>query len=81
MQNLSKKEFLEWTNQEGKTIIFCSHILEDVDRLVDKVLVLHKGRNLYCGMVADLIAHQEADTFVDAFLKIVGTTNDSGQFN
>jgi ABC-2 type transport system ATP-binding protein len=57
--------------KEGKTILFCSHILEDVDRLVDKVLVLHKGRNLFEGELADLIAMQRADTFVNAFKKIV----------
>ncbi len=68
-------------NQEGKTIIFCSHILEDVDRLVDKVLVLHKGMNLFCGQVADLMVQQSVDTFVDSFLRIVEKTNESERFN
>lgn len=74
-------DLIQQLNQQGKTIVFCSHILEDVDRLVDKVLVLHKGRDLFSGSVADLIARQGADTFVNAFLKIVGSTNGSGQFN
>lgn len=74
-------DLIQSLNKRGKTIIFCSHILEDVDRLVDKALVLHKGKNLFCGKVADLIVQQHADTFVNAFLKIVETTNDSGRFN
>jgi ABC-2 type transport system ATP-binding protein len=67
--------------QQGKTILFCSHILEDVDRLVDKVLVLHKGRNLFCGQVADLTVQQNADSLVNAFLKIVEKQNERGRFN
>jgi ABC-2 type transport system ATP-binding protein len=67
---------------QGKTILFCSHILEDVDRLVDKVLVLHKGRSLFEGDVAELIARQKADSLVNAFLGIVGVNNDeAGRFN
>ena len=74
-------DLIQNLNRQGKTIIFCSHILEDVDRLVDKVLVLHKGKNLFCGRVADLMVKQDAGTFVDAFLKIVGATNESDRFN
>jgi ABC-2 type transport system ATP-binding protein len=52
----------------GKSILFCSHILEDVDRLVDNVLILHKGRNLYHGTVSDLCLQRGTDRLVDAFL-------------
>lgn len=74
-------DLIQGLNRRDKTIIFCSHILEDVDRLVDKVLVLHKGENLCCGQVADMIAQQDADDFVNAFLKIVGTQNDARRFD
>ena len=58
--------------QEGKTILFCSHILEDVDRLVDKVLVLDKGENLFMGR-PDTFCNQFATTsFVQAFLNCIG---------
>lgn len=57
--------------KEGKTILFCSHILEDVDRLVDRVLILHKGKSLFHGTVADLCTCQSSTDFVDGFLKIV----------
>ena len=30
--------------REGKTILFCSHILNDVERLCDSVAVMHKGK-------------------------------------
>ena len=44
---------------QGKTILFCSHILHDVDRLVDNILLLHKGTSLFFGKPEELV-HQEA---------------------
>ncbi|MCD4718363.1 MAG: ABC transporter ATP-binding protein [Desulfobacula sp.] len=29
--------------QEGKTILFCSHILNDVERLCDRIAIMHSG--------------------------------------
>lgn len=56
---------------QGRTILFCSHILEDVDRLVDKVLVLHKGKKLYEGEPLNLAQQQGCDTFVEGYLSLV----------
>ncbi|TWI77204.1 ABC-2 type transport system ATP-binding protein [Desulfobotulus alkaliphilus] len=30
--------------QKGKTILFCSHILNDVERMADRIVILHQGR-------------------------------------
>ncbi len=67
--------------QEGKTILFCSHILEDVDRLVDNVLVLHKGKRLFTGKLSTLCAEQKSDSFVDAFLTLVKREDPNVQIN
>jgi len=56
---------------EGKTILFCSHLLEDVDRLVDDVLILHKGQNLFHGPPSVLCRQQACKKFVDAFLNLI----------
>ena len=56
---------------QGKSILFCSHILEDVDRLVDKVLVLHKGKKLFEGPPLSLAEQQAGSTFVDGYLSLV----------
>lgn len=63
---------LESLKAEGRTILFCSHILEDVDRLVDQVLVLHKGQKLFFGLPGDLIREEEKDTFIQAFINRIG---------
>lgn len=40
----------------GKSILFCSHLLDDVERITEQVAILHRGRMLYDGAIADLCA-------------------------
>lgn len=55
----------------GKTILFCSHILGDVDRLVDSLLVLDKGQTLFHGLPADFIDQENADSIESAYLCLI----------
>src|SRR5690606_26482952 len=47
---------LEATKQEGKTIIFTSHVLQDVERVVDDVLILDHGKVRVAGPLDELKA-------------------------
>ncbi len=57
--------------EEGKTILFCSHILNDVDKLVDNILLLHKGKKIFCGTPKELTIQEKKDSIEDAFVSIV----------
>ena len=63
---------------EGKTILFCSHILGDVDRLVDQLLVLHQGRMLFHGLPGELMAAQGAADIESAFLALIAAHDGAG---
>jgi ABC-2 type transport system ATP-binding protein len=48
------KKMLNRFKQEGKTILICSHNLNDIDVLCDKVAILNKGEILYSGELDEL---------------------------
>jgi len=50
--------FIHDLRDQGKSILFCSHLLDDVERITDHVAILHHGNLLYDGAVADLCADQ-----------------------
>jgi len=64
--------------REGKTILFCSHILEDVDRLVDNILLLHKGRKLFFGSPDELTRRENCSSMAEAFVCTVQREENDG---
>ena len=71
-------DLIQRLKEEGKTILFCSHILGDVDRLVDQLLVLHQGRMLFHGLPGDLIAAHGAANIESAFLALIAAHDGVG---
>ena len=57
--------------EAGKTILFCSHILNDVDKLVDNVLLLHKGKKLFHGTPAKLAKQEKQPDLAKAFVSVI----------
>jgi ABC-2 type transport system ATP-binding protein len=45
--------------QHGKSLILCTHLLGDVERVCDTVLILHRGRLLRQGAVSELCAARQ----------------------
>lgn len=64
--------------EAGKTILFCSHILEDVDRLVDSILILHKGKKLFHGKPVELTAQEIKSSMAEAFVSLVNKEEANG---
>jgi len=57
--------------EEGKAVIFSTHHLDEVERLCDKVLIIHAGRLVYAGSLADLSALTGKTTLADSFFHFV----------
>ncbi len=51
-------DLIQDLQQQGKSILFCSHLLDDVERITNQVAILHKGDLLYDGNIHDLCAQQ-----------------------
>jgi ABC-2 type transport system ATP-binding protein len=50
------KELLQELAARGRTILYCSHILEVVERLCDHLVILHEGSVVAAGPTAELVA-------------------------
>jgi sodium transport system ATP-binding protein len=56
----------------GKAILFSTHILGDAEALCDRVVLIHQGRVLDQGTVAEVCARAGKRTLTDAFLARMG---------
>ncbi len=50
------REFIRRYRGEGRSVLFATHVLEDVPHVADRVLVLAKGRTVYLGPSEQLLA-------------------------
>ena len=56
------RTLIEGLHREGKTILLCSHLLSEVERVADRVLILTHGRRAALESLADLRARQAGHT-------------------
>ncbi len=54
------RQLVHQLKQQDKTIIFSSHIMEEVSMLCDSVAMIHKGEIVYHGMLEDLYAEEDS---------------------
>jgi ABC-2 type transport system ATP-binding protein len=63
----------------GRTVIISSHMLSEVEQTCTDVVVMHRGRLVATGTVADLLRGRTGQRLEDVFLEIVGTDLTVGQ--
>jgi sodium transport system ATP-binding protein len=56
---------------QGKCIIFSSHIMREVERLCTRITILHRGRILAEGSLEQLHAEHDHEDFEDVFLDLI----------
>jgi len=49
------RDLMRMLKSQGKTVIFSSHLLEQVEEVADRVAILHQGRKLREGRLEDLL--------------------------
>lgn len=58
--------------RQGKALIFCSHILEVVERLVNRILIIKDGKNLAAGTPVEIIQQTGHSSLDRAFNDLTG---------
>lgn len=56
---------------QGKCIIFSTHVMREVERLCDRVAILYRGRILASGTLADLAAEHGEHDFEELFFSLL----------
>jgi ABC-2 type transport system ATP-binding protein len=64
------KDLLQDQVRRGATIFLTSHVLEVVERLCDRVAIIHEGKLVVEGAMDEL--RQGSDSLEDIFVRMVG---------
>ena len=59
----------------GKTVIFSSHIMSEVDLLCDDIAIIHNGELLYNDTMDEFRKQMQAENLTAEFIRIVGQQN------
>src|SRR6266498_57024 len=66
------KALIQSLAREGKTILYSSHVLDVVERVCDRVLIIDKGRLLLDGEPQALLRLHQVDTLERLFTRLTG---------
>jgi len=72
---LSLKTLITSLAREGRTIVYCSHILDVVERMCERVLVIHQGALVADGTVPALLERTGEPTLERAFNRLTATSD------
>lgn len=66
-------KFLEAYNQEGKTILYTSHLMEEAEQICDEVIIIDEGKFVTSGAPKEMIQQTEGcKRLEDVFLHYTG---------
>lgn len=72
------KQLLRELASQGRTILFCSHILEVVERICTRIVIVDKGRKIAEGAPERIAAETGTDGLEEAFARLTGV-RDAGE--
>tara|TARA_B110000503_G_C7120640_1_gene402360 strand:- start:961 stop:1737 length:777 start_codon:yes stop_codon:yes gene_type:complete len=68
-------ELIKNCKNEGKTVIFSSHIMSEVDLLCDDLAIMHQGKMLYNGEMSTFKNEMKSANLTEEFIRIVKSSN------
>jgi sodium transport system ATP-binding protein len=64
--------FIRQCRDRGKTVIFSTHVMSEVEKLCDRIGIIHNGRLLAEGALAELRGRYPGSDLEDIFVHVVG---------
>ncbi|MDY7078674.1 MAG: ATP-binding cassette domain-containing protein [Chloroflexota bacterium] len=72
MSTRNVRDLIARFRNEGRCVLISTHLMDEAQRLCDRVAIIHKGRLQAVGTPASLVAQTGADDLEEAFVRIVG---------
>ena len=63
--------FIRQCKQEGRTVLFSTHVMAEAEKLCDKIAIIHEGRLRFNGTI-DEIHRRYGDDMDEAFIQVIG---------
>lgn len=63
--------FIRQCRERGKTVIFSTHVMSEVEKLCDRIALIHQGRILAEGTLGELRQRYGAESMEDVFVRAV----------
>lgn len=73
MSTRSMRAFIRRLSDEGKCVLFSSHIMQEVSALCDNIVILHRGNVVASGSPQHILALTGKENLEDAFVSAIGT--------
>ncbi|HEY0231595.1 MAG TPA: ATP-binding cassette domain-containing protein [Dokdonella sp.] len=73
MATRAMRTFMRKLKDEGRCVLFSSHIMQEVGALCDRIVVIARGRVVADETPAQLLAQTGEASLEDAFVKIIGS--------
>jgi ABC-2 type transport system ATP-binding protein len=67
------KDIVRGLADRGKTVLYCSHILDVVERLCERVIILDRGRVVADGMTSELLSSSKRATLETLFRSLTAS--------
>jgi sodium transport system ATP-binding protein len=78
MSTRAMRTFIARLREEGKCVLFSSHIMQEVSALCDNIVVIAHGRVMACGSPEQLKQTTRKDNLEDAFVQVIGSEEGLG---
>jgi sodium transport system ATP-binding protein len=73
MSTRALRTLLRGLRDQGRCLVFSSHVMQEVTALCDRIVILGHGRVVAAGTAAELVTRSGAATLEDAFVTLLGS--------
>jgi len=68
------KELINSLVKDGKTVFYCSHLMDVVEKMSDEIVMINDGVIIAQGECKDLLVKEDVDSLENLFAKLTGNT-------